>query len=39
MAENTTARPLPLPQPISVPQDLDDFIFLWEGELPRASDR
>ena len=36
MSDSNT-RPLPPPPP--APQDLDEFIFHWEGELPTTSQR
>ena len=36
MAE-TMPHPMPLPSP--APQDLDDFIFRWESDLPSTSSR
>ena len=31
--------PVPCPPPPPAPQDLDEFIFHWEGELPTTSQR
>ena len=36
MSDSNT-RPLPPPPP--APQDLDEFIFHWEGGLPTTSQR
>lgn len=33
MAEQTT------PAPVPAPQDLDEFIFRWDSDLPTVSDR
>lgn len=34
---DTVSYPLPIPS--SEPQDLDDFIFRWESDVPSTSSR